>query len=229
MRPGVAPAVFALGHLAGADNETGPNAERLRTALEISIAGRFGPMLAQDAFWHNGATVRLVPWRPLARRALARHPTVSREELAAATATLHELDEDLQGRELVVATAVACDGPLLMLVACLAPVWAFACRGGLWLRLVGVAVVREDGAEASRRRAVWRSLVSWSPIWFLIAGLAVLRVDVRSWEAIVDALTAHWAVALLAIALRGAGAVWVVIRPERGLQDRLAGTWLVPR
>jgi hypothetical protein len=26
-----------------------------------------------------------------------------------------------------------------------------------------------------------------------------------------------------------AGTVWAVVFPERGLQDRIAGTWLVPR
>ena len=25
------------------------------------------------------------------------------------------------------------------------------------------------------------------------------------------------------------GALWAVLHPERGLQDRIAGTWLVPR
>ena len=27
----------------------------------------------------------------------------------------------------------------------------------------------------------------------------------------------------------GAGAVAAIVRPERGLEDRLAGTWIVPR
>jgi len=35
----------------------------------------------------------------------------------------------------------------------------------LLLRMLGVAVVRKDGARASRLRVFWRSLVAWSPVW----------------------------------------------------------------
>jgi len=31
------------------------------------------------------------------------------------------------------------------------------------------------------------------------------------------------------VALLSAGAVWAILRPSRGIQDRLAGTWIVPR
>jgi hypothetical protein len=33
----------------------------------------------------------------------------------------------------------------------------------------------------------------------------------------------------VAVPVTLAGAVVALIRPERGLQDRLAGTWIVPR
>jgi hypothetical protein len=37
------------------------------------------------------------------------------------------------------------------------------------------------------------------------------------------------AVAIGAAVIFLAGALWAVVVPERGLQDRIAGTWLVPR
>jgi hypothetical protein len=36
-------------------------------------------------------------------------------------------------------------------------------------------------------------------------------------------------VSSLAAAIFLGGAIWGVFHPERGLQDQLAGTWLVPR
>jgi hypothetical protein len=37
------------------------------------------------------------------------------------------------------------------------------------------------------------------------------------------------AIITVALAVFAFGAISAIIRPERGLQDRLAGTWLVPR
>jgi len=33
----------------------------------------------------------------------------------------------------------------------------------------------------------------------------------------------------LPMALFAAGAVWAILHPSRSIQDRLAGTWIVPR
>ena len=229
LRPDVMPALASLGALAGADNKTGVDAERLRTALEMNIAGRLGSKVAQDAFWRTPATVRLESaWRPLARRALAHHPAVSREDLAKAVATLHELDEDIPGREVVVGIVVELEAWLLAAVACMALLSAFAFRGGFWLRLTGLAVVNQDGTEVSRRRAAWRSIVAFLPVWLVLAGLAVLSpAGVGPLD--LDPNMTHWPFLLLAVPPIWAGAAWAIVRPERGLQDRIAGTWLVPR
>ncbi|MCX6903108.1 MAG: RDD family protein [Verrucomicrobia bacterium] len=91
-------------------------------------------------------------------------------------------------------------------------------RGGLVLRVCGVAVVRRDGRRASRLRVFWRSLVAWSPVLAapVVAG------------ALTPLLGIVCAASLLA-ALAGGLVIWSVALPERSLQDRLAGTWLVPR
>ena len=114
--------------------------------------------------------------------------------------------------------------PVLVLVAALlfyvgfpAVVAALLFRGGVVLLIAGVTYVRRDGARASRLRLLWRSMVAWGAVFpvFVVA---------------VAAMAKHWtwqpwlALALLAL-LVGVS----VALPRRGLQDRLAGTWPMPR
>ncbi len=42
-------------------------------------------------------------------------------------------------------------------------------------------------------------------------------------------MNAKWAVGLLGAIVYGLGVVAVMRAPSRGLQDRIAGTWLVPK
>ena len=71
--------------------------------------------------------------------------------------------------------------------------------------------------RASRLRLLWRSLVVWSPV-VPICALAIAGL-VKHW------VWQPW----LALALLGLLAAVSVGLRERGLQDRLAGTWPVPR
>lgn len=84
--------------------------------------------------------------------------------------------------------------------------------GGLSLHLAGIAVVRRDGARAGRVRQLLRAAVAWSPV------LVAFWTPVGGW----------W-LAPPALALFFGGALLAVVRPIRGLQDRIAGTALVPR
>lgn len=97
--------------------------------------------------------------------------------------------------------------------AALGLAWAVALRGGFWLRACGIAVVMDHGDEVSRARAAVRALVAWS--WVPLQ---------------VTALVLGWSLLTAPIWLIKAGAVvWAAVSPERGLQDRIAGTYLVPR
>jgi hypothetical protein len=87
-------------------------------------------------------------------------------------------------------------------------------RRGLLLRLLGVEIVTGTGSRARRGRAFLRSLLTWSP-------LLVLRIC-GIWMPI------EWSYAPVLLVLITAGA-YSLARPDRGLQDRLAGTWLVPK
>ena len=94
-------------------------------------------------------------------------------------------------------------------------------RGGLLLHGLGIVVVTSNGCNVSRLRMLWRSFLTWSPL-LLIHLLIYERF--LFWE-VPGPL---WLI-LTSMILFIAGAVWAVAKPDRGLQDYLAGTWLVPR
>jgi hypothetical protein len=98
---------------------------------------------------------------------------------------------------------------------------AFVFRGGLLMRLFGVAIVRENGSEASRIRILWRSIIGNCPFMLLLIPPFLGRPPFSSefWE---WTLGADIPVILLALM------IWSAILP-RSIQDRLARTYLVPR
>jgi hypothetical protein len=94
----------------------------------------------------------------------------------------------------------------------LAVCWAAIFRGGFWLRAFGIAVVTSDGVEASRLRAVSRALVAWS--WVPVQVVVTIGGGGPS---------------LVIAVVKLIGLLYAAGHPARGIQDRLAGTYLVPR
>lgn len=93
-------------------------------------------------------------------------------------------------------------------------VWSAAgFRGGFMLRALDIAVVTGAGDEASRQRALLRAIIAWSPCLFFL--FAILF----GWTVL--------GVALLVLMV--SGVVIAGLNPERGLQDRIVRTRLVPR
>lgn len=92
--------------------------------------------------------------------------------------------------------------------------------GGLVIRLLGMDIVTRSGARASRWRTGLRTLLAWSPSMLFLAAWFDGRLNPFGSGEIASAI-------LLAVMITGA--VWSVVDPRRGLQDRLTGTWLVPR
>lgn len=87
-------------------------------------------------------------------------------------------------------------------------------RGGFILYLLGLTVQKADGRRAGRGRCLLRSLLTWSPFAVFLEPLGFTPLAMPG----------------LLFALVGlAGAAYAAIRPERGLQDILLGTRLVPR
>ena len=95
------------------------------------------------------------------------------------------------------------------------PCWiaALAFRGGVLLRAFGLAIVKRTGEPASRGRVLWRNFLASVP--FVIATCA-LHGQNRFVAAL--PLCAAIGLAICSALIRG-----------RTLQDRLAGTDLVPR
>ena len=91
---------------------------------------------------------------------------------------------------------------------------------GFTFQPFGAMLVNKRGKRASRVRALWRATVTWTPVVLTLALFVFERGGVRPF---VFAL--QYA---LMLGMAGAAA-WAIIRPSRSIQDRLAGTWIVPR
>ncbi|HZJ16812.1 MAG TPA: RDD family protein, partial [Chthoniobacteraceae bacterium] len=197
-------------------------------AMETLIAGRFERVLSEPVW--SSPYAQSVLWKEERQRGeqiVARHGKPSAEEIAAARATLgntigeagefqggsrHELKEQTQ----FMMWPIALSG--FVWAAFLSVAAALICRGGLLMRALGIAVVKRDGSEASRGRMLWRACVAWS--WLPLTGILV--------AVLVPVAGVNMAVAIPAILLVSI-VIWSGATPGRSLQDRLAGTWLVPR
>ena len=91
--------------------------------------------------------------------------------------------------------------------------WAALWRGGFWLRSFGIAVVTADGELVSRRRAVVRAAI----VWGSVPGAALASLIGM------PSLSLAIGICQLVVVLHA------LDHPDRGLHDRIAGTYLVPR
>jgi hypothetical protein len=91
-------------------------------------------------------------------------------------------------------------------------------RGGVVLLAAGIAYVRRDGERASRLRVFWRAIVAWSAI----------PVGIAAYLLVSFVAAPFWSILAGSALLVGLTVVSVCL-PERGLPERLSGTWPVPR
>src|SRR5262249_2006446 len=99
---------------------------------------------------------------------------------------------------------------------------ALVTGSGFTFRPCGAALVNRRGERAARARALLRSAVPWLPV---TATFYVFSISPRAPDYSVPIL-------LLQTCIMGgmfAAAGWAIARPTRGIQDRIAGTWIVPR
>jgi hypothetical protein len=101
--------------------------------------------------------------------------------------------------------------------------WAFGFRGGLSLRLAGLALVRPGGADARRLQCALRALLVWLPVSVLL-WLGFWADVCRPALPVLCDLSQGAALLLLLVYL-----VLALRSPGRGPHDWLAGTHLVPR
>ncbi len=231
--PDVVPLHQCLRRMEKIERASGPaddaQEQQLR-ALEVYVAGQFGGTLSDSAVSSSPFAASLFSpnQRRIAERAVAAHPKASEEEVTEATAQLQpfldEMPDGLAGLfgeailqpSFIVSLAV---GNFFVLMVVPSVICALLFRGGLLMYIFGIAVVTKNGARASRLRTFWRSLVTWSPcalLWMLIVLLTAVG------------LTKTWSVCL-APAVLIALIAWSLSMPVRGIPDRIAGTYPVPR
>ena len=192
--------------------------------IAIFIASHYRATITNDASWNSPIALSMIKGddRRFAEQSVAEHPAPTEKEIADADAALKPylltFETSAQPPPLFFVTV------LLGIYVCLpALIAALLFRGGLMLRMAGITFVRRDGRRASRLRVFWRAFVAWSPLWLALFGFASIfgkpNAVCRSSElTLVLYCGLYCGLAILSVAL-----------PERGLPDRLAGTWPVPR
>ena len=92
------------------------------------------------------------------------------------------------------------------------------------MRFLGLAVVKRDGTEITRLRSLLRAILAWSPAIVWLVFLLSFSPKIQGW---VPAPRSHVPSVIL-LGILTLGAFWSIARP-RGLQDRMTGSWIVPR
>ena len=188
----------------------------------IYIAAHHREIITNAASWSSPLALALVKGasRRFAEAAVRDYPTPTEAEIADADSALKKYLPDIDPLvSLRHPTFLLMAGPaILVIYVCLPALLAAAAfRGGLVLLIAGVTFVRRDGQQASRARAFWRALVAWCPLCPAMVCF------------VIGAQQKALGIAILAGGLWLALAILSLALPVRGLQDRLAGTWPVPR
>lgn len=189
----------------------------------IFIASHYQGVVTNKTIWTSPFAMSMINGesRRFAEQSVARYPVPTAEEIKDANKVLKEPADMSEAFDYAKKPwfPFFVAGVTTAIYVCLpALIAAMLFRGGLVLLVARVTFVRSDGVRASRLRVFWRGLVAWSPV---LAGLVIV--------ACLKALVGLFATALLYFLFMGVLAAVSVTLPGRGLQDRLAGTWPVPR
>jgi eukaryotic-like serine/threonine-protein kinase len=205
-------------------------AEKIR-AFELYVAGIYRARVEDPATWSQRWSILRGPPRlqAVARRALAAHPNPTTADLLAAeTVVRPHLEQEKVDLERLLSPFGIIE--LLLLFGTVGSVGtagigllsALIFRGGLALRLFGAVVVTSRGNDVSRLRALGRALAAWSPAALGAVGLAIAPERFMTGQ--------FWMIpAVSSMAFLLIGAVYAALHPDRGIQDLLAGTRLVPQ
>ncbi|MBN1825098.1 MAG: protein kinase [Candidatus Eisenbacteria bacterium] len=217
-----------------------PDGPEDRAALERILAAEFGARFGEADFWETDATYLSgngyinESRRALGEEAIRRAGDPTAEEVAAARA---RLDPFLRAEEERIASSnnilretlqasIAGIGFTGLFIGILALLSSLAHPGGALFRPFGIAVVDGSGRPARRGRGLRRTILSWSPAFVL----SLLLIAHLWFHTARSAAAAVFFPVEIALVLFWAGAVILgTLRPERGVQDILSGTWLVPR
>jgi hypothetical protein len=238
-QPDIMPLQMCLFQVSTLEKQSdGKNHSQELHAMEIYIAGRFGKAISDPATW-SGLFASTIPpdQRERAKQIVAKYPNPSEKEIAEAKTVVQplvgELDHVISSREMSPLSMAAMQAGFAMVPLAFGSLFcALAFRSGLAMLIFGVVAVKRDGSRAGRLRVFWRALVTWSPYVLGFIGLTLILIgggmfaDTDSAEGFTSVMGIASGVA---IGLFAALAVVSALLPERSIQDRLAGTWLVPR
>ncbi len=195
--------------------------------MAIFIASHYRALVSDDASWNSPIVSSLIKEdddRRFAEQSVAEHPAQTKEEITEADAALQPyLDKFVSFHEPqpLLMTAL-----LLGMYVCLPGlVAALLFRGGVVLRMAGVAFVQRDGKRASRWGVFRRIFVAWSPLCLLPGLVAAVKIISDNPN---STMLSGWPSALF-FGLYCGLAILSAALPERGLPDRIVGTWPVPR
>ena len=209
-----------------------PNAavQQRRDDIEVYLAEHMAAMIQRSSTWENqNIKIGARGGRERARRAVERHPVRTREQVQRAEATVAPILANqaegltkLANARALAGIVVAAFGGTFIAVAVFAAIGALATGTGFTFRPFGVSLVNRKGKRISRLRGLWRAAVTWSP-------MVALFFAFKYGPDITKGSYTFLVLDLALVAVLAAGAVWAILRPARGIQDRLAGTWIVPR
>ncbi len=190
--------------------------------IEIYIASHFRGTITNEATWSNPYVLALIKndGRTFAEKSVTDYPAPTEGEIKEADDAVGKLlpkTQPFTGKITPAVPAMVLTMSLAVYVGIPALLAALLFRGGVVLLIAAVTYVRKDGARASRLRLLWRAIVVWAPAIAVFIVAVVAMGKHLTWQ--------PW----LALVLLGLLSAVSVLLPERGLQDRLAGTWPVPR
>ncbi len=191
--------------------------------FSIYIAHNYRSAITNEERWTDLFALSIIngEHRRFAEQSVKEFPSPTEQEVAEAEAAITKFcpktDAIAQMKQPWMAPMVF-GSTLAMYVGLPALLAALLFRGGLILLASGVTFVRRDGVQASRLRSFWRGLVAWSPLAAAPVIFGLLKVAL-------DGLAAGTIAGLIVCVL----ATVSLALPDRGLPDRLAGTWPVPR
>jgi hypothetical protein len=208
-----------------------PATRALVVALEVRDARRFSWPPPQDSItqWHwHWLVWESDLWVTLGLSPLPDPRAWEREPFEVVA---RHLDRQPQGGHALRRDGGGLWNPLVPVGVCVLA--ALLTRRGLRSMLLGIDVVRRDGAPAGRIRCAWRVMVAWLP--FVAALTLAVWAEETAWLAWTPEGGGGWrmrladAAWLVAFVIPVASLAAVVWTPARSLHDRLSGTWLVPR
>ena len=204
-----------------------PTPDEQREAIEVYIAGNFRDLISDPKRWNSfiGLTIPH-PHRKIAEQIIAERPVPKAEELAAATTEVAPIFEQLAAIQKtqehftpIVIASLQFTVMWIMLVSVPGLIAAVAFRRGLIMLMFGVHCVTRRGVPASRLRMLWRTIVFNAPI--ILGPIALALIYPVTQELTVSILLIVGVMLMISIGS--------LLLPIRGLSDRLAGTYLVPK